>query len=65
MHNIFDHAVEICCNAMFLITLQVQGVLKDVMSDLQQTNLEKTLLAWCRQTTKVGEEISQPAYTWF
>lgn len=37
-----------------LYPLQVQGVLKEVMSELQQTNLEKTLLAWCRQTTQVG-----------
>jgi hypothetical protein len=28
--------------------------LKDLMSELQQTNLEKTLLAWCRQNTKVS-----------
>jgi len=26
--------------------------LKTLMSELQQTNLEKTLLAWCRQHTK-------------
>ncbi|XP_063241315.1 dystrophin, isoforms A/C/F/G/H-like [Bacillus rossius redtenbacheri] len=31
---------------------QVHFHLKDLMSDLQQTNLEKTLLAWCRQNTK-------------
>nr|CAD7404046.1 unnamed protein product [Timema cristinae] len=31
---------------------QVHYHLKDLMSDLQQTNLEKTLLAWCRQNTK-------------
>ncbi|XP_059471698.1 dystrophin, isoforms A/C/F/G/H isoform X9 [Neocloeon triangulifer] len=31
---------------------QVQMNLKTLMSELQQTNLEKTLLAWCRQHTK-------------
>ncbi|XP_065334491.1 dystrophin, isoforms A/C/F/G/H-like isoform X2 [Cloeon dipterum] len=31
---------------------QVQMNLKTLMSELQQTNLEKTLLAWCRQQTK-------------
>ncbi|XP_033609096.1 dystrophin, isoforms A/C/F/G/H isoform X6 [Cryptotermes secundus] len=31
---------------------QVHYHLKDLMSELQQTNLEKTLLAWCRQNTK-------------
>lgn len=32
---------------------QVHYHLKDLMSELQQTNLEKTLLAWCRQNTQV------------
>ena len=35
--------------------LQVHYHLKDLMSELQQTNLEKTLLAWCRQNTKVSD----------
>jgi phage terminase large subunit-like protein len=35
--------------------LQVHFHLKDLMSELQQTNLEKTLLAWCRQNTKVSD----------
>ncbi|RZF45559.1 hypothetical protein LSTR_LSTR014020 [Laodelphax striatellus] len=30
---------------------QVQYHLKDLMAELQLTNLEKTLLAWCRQNT--------------
>ena len=33
---------------------QVHYHLKDLMSELQQTNLEKTLLAWCRQTVQVN-----------
>jgi len=36
--------------------LQVHFHLKDLMSELQQTNLEKTLLAWCRQNTKVRKQ---------
>lgn len=32
---------------------QVHYHLKDLMTELQQTNLEKTLLAWCRQNTQV------------
>lgn len=32
---------------------QVHYHLKDLMSELQQTNLEKTLLAWCRQNSRV------------
>ncbi|CAN7945187.1 unnamed protein product, partial [Ixodes pacificus] len=31
---------------------QVHGVLKRASSDIHQTNLEKTLLAWCRDVTK-------------
>ncbi|XP_010624930.1 utrophin isoform X1 [Fukomys damarensis] len=31
---------------------QVKDVMKDVMSDLQQTNSEKILLSWVRQTTR-------------
>ncbi|XP_069136952.1 dystrophin-like isoform X1 [Argopecten irradians] len=30
---------------------QVKDVMKDLMDDLKQTNLERTLLAWCRQST--------------
>lgn len=31
---------------------QVHGILKSVAHESQQTNLEKTLLAWCRDVTK-------------
>ncbi|XP_053396069.1 dystrophin-like isoform X7 [Mercenaria mercenaria] len=30
---------------------QVKDVMKDLMDDLRQTNLERTLLVWCRQST--------------
>ncbi|XP_076057389.1 dystrophin-like, partial [Oratosquilla oratoria] len=52
--DIVDGSAKLTLGLVWSIILhwQVQGVLKDVMADLQQTNLEKTLLAWCRQTTK-------------
>lgn len=34
---------------------QVHYHLKELMSELQQTNLEKTLLAWCRTHTQVRQ----------
>ena len=34
---------------------QVQDVLKGIMKEAKQTNLEKTLLAWCRQMTQVRQ----------
>lgn len=37
---------------------QVHYHLKDLMSELQQTNLEKTLLAWCRQNSRVRSRIN-------
>ncbi|CAL4088021.1 unnamed protein product, partial [Meganyctiphanes norvegica] len=52
--HIVDGSAKLTLGLVWAIILhwQVQGILKDVMADLQQTNLEKTLLAWCRQTTK-------------
>uniref|UniRef100_A0A672MX74 Dystrophin n=1 Tax=Sinocyclocheilus grahami TaxID=75366 RepID=A0A672MX74_SINGR len=37
---------------------QVKDVMKDVMADLQQTNSEKILLSWVRQSTKNYKDIS-------
>lgn len=34
------------------VSLKVKDVMKDVMDDLRQTNLERTLLTWCRQCTE-------------
>ncbi|XP_049782226.1 dystrophin, isoforms A/C/F/G/H-like, partial [Schistocerca cancellata] len=42
---------------------QVHYHLKDLMSDLQQTNLEKTLLAWCRQNTKDYQGVDVKNFT--
>ena len=46
-----DHDLSPVCDLDLCIS-QVKDVLKDVMADLQQTNLEKTLLSWCRQSTQ-------------
>uniref|UniRef100_A0A1W7RAQ1 Protein detached n=1 Tax=Hadrurus spadix TaxID=141984 RepID=A0A1W7RAQ1_9SCOR len=45
---------------------QVHGVLKSVAHDSQQTNLEKTLLAWCRDATKgyTGVDIRNFTTSW-
>lgn len=36
-----------------ILHYQVHNHLKDLMSELQQTNLERTLLAWCRLNSQV------------
>ncbi|KAL3212840.1 hypothetical protein MRX96_007875 [Rhipicephalus microplus] len=45
---------------------QVHGVLKRASSDVHQTNLEKTLLAWCRDVTKgyIGVDIRNFTTSW-
>ncbi|XP_028157710.1 dystrophin, isoforms A/C/F/G/H-like [Ostrinia furnacalis] len=45
---------------------QVHYHLKDLMSELQQTNLEKTLLAWCRTQTQnyVGVNVRNFTSSW-
>ncbi|XP_031782469.1 dystrophin, isoforms A/C/F/G/H isoform X4 [Nasonia vitripennis] len=42
---------------------QVHYHLKDLMTELQQTNLEKTLLAWCRQTVQNYEGVDIKNFT--
>ncbi|KAM5263721.1 utrophin [Ctenodactylus gundi] len=42
---------------------QVKDVMKDVMSDLQQTNSEKILLSWVRQTTRPYSEVNVLNFT--
>ncbi|KAJ8679612.1 hypothetical protein QAD02_015399, partial [Eretmocerus hayati] len=42
---------------------QVHYHLKDLMTELQQTNLEKTLLAWCRQTVQSYEGVDIKNFT--
>ncbi|KAG6458770.1 hypothetical protein O3G_MSEX011047, partial [Manduca sexta] len=45
---------------------QVHWHLKELMSDLQQTNLEKTLLAWCRTHTQnyAGVSVRNLSSSW-
>ncbi|XP_039760235.1 dystrophin-like isoform X3 [Pararge aegeria] len=45
---------------------QVHYHLKELMSELQQTNLEKTLLAWCRTHTQnyMGVKVENFTSTW-
>ncbi len=40
------------CAYIMSFAVQVKDVMKDVMADLQQTNSEKILLSWVRQSTK-------------
>ncbi|XP_061480028.1 utrophin isoform X2 [Rhineura floridana] len=42
---------------------QVKDVMKDVMSDLQQTNSEKILLSWVRQSTRPYSEVNVLNFT--
>ncbi|KAL3882693.1 hypothetical protein ACJMK2_029006, partial [Sinanodonta woodiana] len=42
---------------------QVKDVMKDLMDDLRQTNLERTLLAWCRQSTQEYENVDVRNFT--
>ncbi|XP_063403799.1 dystrophin-like isoform X1 [Mytilus trossulus] len=42
---------------------QVKDVMKDLMEDLRQTNLERTLLNWCRQTTERYHDVDIRNFT--
>ncbi|XP_021080176.1 utrophin isoform X3 [Mesocricetus auratus] len=42
---------------------QVKDVMKDIMSDLQQTNSEKILLSWARQTTRPYSQVNVLNFT--
>ncbi|XP_035556968.1 utrophin isoform X4 [Canis lupus dingo] len=42
---------------------QVKDVMKDVMSDLQQTNSEKILLSWVRQSTRPYSQVNVLNFT--
>ncbi|XP_065223372.1 dystrophin, isoforms A/C/F/G/H-like isoform X12 [Planococcus citri] len=52
-NDIVDGSAKLILGLMWSIILhwQVHCHLKNLMSEFQQTNLEKTLLAWCRQNT--------------
>ncbi|KAJ6660138.1 hypothetical protein lerEdw1_018065, partial [Lerista edwardsae] len=42
---------------------QVKDVMKDIMSDLQQTNSEKILLSWVRQSTRPYNQVNVLNFT--
>ena len=42
---------------------QVKDVMKDIMSDLQQTNSEKILLSWVRQSTSPYSQVNVLNFT--
>ncbi|XP_062871249.1 utrophin-like isoform X3 [Trichomycterus rosablanca] len=42
---------------------QVKDIMKDVMSSLQQTNSEKTLLSWVRQSTRGHDDVNVLNFT--
>ncbi|XP_041352153.1 dystrophin-like isoform X2 [Gigantopelta aegis] len=52
-NDIVDGNNKLILGLVWIIILhwQVKDVMKNVMDDLRQTNLEKTLLSWCRQCT--------------
>lgn len=43
--------------------LQVKDVMKNIMSDLQQTNSEKILLSWVRQSTRPYSQVNVLNFT--
>ncbi|KFM78701.1 Utrophin, partial [Stegodyphus mimosarum] len=53
-NDIVDGNTKLTLGLVWSIILhwQVHGVLKSASKELPQTNLEKTLLAWCRDATK-------------
>ncbi|WAR08800.1 DMD-like protein, partial [Mya arenaria] len=42
---------------------QVKDVMKDLMDDLRQTNLERTLLVWCRHSTQGYADVDVKNFT--
>lgn len=42
---------------------QVKDIMKDIMSNLQQTNSEKILLSWVRQCTRSYQEVNVLNFT--
>lgn len=45
------------------VSLQVKDIMKDIMSNLQQTNSEKILLSWVRQCTRSYPEVNVLNFT--
>ncbi|KAI8429309.1 hypothetical protein MSG28_007806 [Choristoneura fumiferana] len=57
---------DACAGLVWSIILhwQVQYHLKDLMTELQQTSLERTLLAWCRAHTQGYAGVDVVNFTW-
>ncbi|KAL4708013.1 hypothetical protein ACJJTC_014533 [Scirpophaga incertulas] len=66
--DIVDGSPKLTLGLVWSIILhwQVHYHLKDLMSELQQTNLEKTLLAWCRTHTQgyAGVDVRDFSASW-
>ena len=45
------------------VCVQVKDIMKDIMSNLQQTNSEKILLSWVRQCTRSQPEVNVLNFT--
>ncbi|VVC26815.1 Hypothetical protein CINCED_3A012694 [Cinara cedri] len=66
-NDIVDGSPKLILGLVWSIILhwQVDCHLKELMSESQQTNLEKTLLAWCRKNTEgYGVDISNFTSSW-
>lgn len=53
----------ICLKGVVVAALQVKDVMKNIMSDLQQTNSEKILLSWVRQSTRPYSQVNVLNFT--
>lgn len=62
-----DNSLEIATHLFLiksrLMSLQVKDIMKDIMSNLQQTNSEKILLSWVRQCTRSYPEVNVLNFT--
>ena len=45
------------------VCVQVKDIMKDIMSNLQQTNSEKILLSWVRQCTRSQPDVNVLNFT--
>lgn len=52
-----------CLKGVVVAALQVKDVMKNIMSDLQQTNSEKILLSWVRQSTRPYSQVNVLNFT--
>ncbi|ESO83438.1 hypothetical protein LOTGIDRAFT_169302 [Lottia gigantea] len=64
-NDIVDGNPKLTLALVWLIILhwQVKDIMRNVLQDLKQTNLERTLLAWCQQSTQGYENVSIDNFT--